>query len=153
MLSALDQSSDKIKGLKAGADDYVSKPFNYEELLLRIEKQLEKNRIEKGKLEIVKLYDNRINFTAQIIMNEAGEHLMNQKECTLLKYLYENKNRAVSREELYANVWSYEFFPNSRTVDNHIASLRKMLHPPQNMNKSIIQSARGIGYKLLIEDF
>jgi len=66
MLSALDQSSDKIKGLKAGADDYMAKPFNYEELLLRINKQLKSHRNNHGEAEEINILDNKINFTSNL---------------------------------------------------------------------------------------
>lgn len=148
MLSALDQSSDKINGLKAGADDYIAKPFNYEELLLRIQKQLDKSRKRTGESEEIYIGENLINFTSNTITSGSQNYSMNQKETALLKYLYANKNRVVSREEIYANVWNYQSFPNSRTVDNHITALRKALHT--NDRKSYIQSERGIGYKLIV---
>tara|TARA_B100000497_G_C7663903_1_gene400099 strand:+ start:922 stop:1614 length:693 start_codon:yes stop_codon:yes gene_type:complete len=150
MLSALDQSSDKIKGLKAGADDYMAKPFNYEELLLRINKQLKSHRNNHGEAEEINILNNIINFTSNTISNITGTHKMNQKEAALMKYLYENKNRVLSREELYAHVWNYNTFPNSRTVDNHITSLRKALKGKDI--KSLIQTERGIGYKLVLLD-
>ena len=149
MLSALNQSTDKIKGLKAGADDYVAKPFNYEELLLRIEKQLDKQRVYRREAKITKIGNNIINITSQTIESEKGVYQMNQKETALILYLINNQNRVISRKEIYANVWKYENFPNSRTVDNHVASLRKALF--WDKDRPLIQSVRGIGYKMIID--
>ncbi|MEE9371600.1 MAG: response regulator transcription factor [Saprospiraceae bacterium] len=150
MLSALNQSTDRVKGLKAGADDYISKPFNYEELVLRIEKQLEKNRKMQGQINTFTIGHNTIDITNNIISNSKGQYQMNSKESLLLKYLFDNKNRVVSREEILANVWGYDTFPHSRTVDNYIASIRKGLLSKATDKKFIILSERGIGYKLII---
>lgn len=149
MLSALNQSTDKIKGLKAGADDYVSKPFNYEELLLRIEKQLDRHRIQQGDAEILNIGENIVNLTSQTIQNERGTYQMNSKETALIKYFFDHQNRVISRKEIFANVWQYDNFPNSRTVDNHVASIRKALIWEDE--KPLIQSERGIGYKLILD--
>ena len=147
MLSALGMAKDKISGLKAGADDYVAKPFNYEELLLRIQKQLDKSVIRTGKNQVYKLDGISIDFTLnQISRTDQGIYKMSTKEAALLKYLLDNKNRVISRKEILANVWGYENFPNSRTVDNHIASLRKSL---THNDESPIISERGIGYRFV----
>ena len=150
MLSALDQTNDRIKGLRAGADDYVNKPFNYEELLIRIEKQLQKKRIRDGNPEEIMIGKNLINLSSSTISNSKGTKQLTSKELTLLKYLYNNKNRVISREELLANVWGYSSFPNSRTVDNYISVLRKALTTEKG-KREFIYSQRGIGYKLLID--
>ena len=148
VLSALGQSIDRVKGLKAGADDYVNKPFNYEELLLRIEKQLQKTLDPSQYKSIIKIGKNTINTIDHIISNNNGSQPLSSKEMNLIKYMYANRNRVISREELFANVWGYDSFPNSRTVDNYISILRKYLM--DGSGQDYIQSERGIGYKLIV---
>ncbi len=148
MLSALDQSVDRVKGLKAGADDYVNKPFNYEELLLRIQKQLDKVKFHNSEATTINIGTNQIDLVSYTIKNAKGLHQMSSKEASLIKYLYDNKNRVISREEIFANVWEYKSFPNSRTVDNYISSLRKYLACEKNTG--FIHSERGVGYKLIL---
>lgn len=149
ILSALDQSIDRIKGLKAGADDYVNKPFNYEELLLRIQKQLNRNNSAFFDSNTIKIGNSIVHLASSTLRNSSNTYNLNPKELALIKYLYENKNRVVSREELYANVWGYTSFPNSRTVDNYISAIRKYLTDEEERTEYIL-SERGIGYKLLI---
>jgi two-component system alkaline phosphatase synthesis response regulator PhoP len=148
ILSALDQSVDRIKGLKAGADDYINKPFNYDELLIRIQKQIARNK--KSLLEeLIVIGSNKIDFAKNCINNKSGTHQLNPKESLLLKYLIENANRTISRQELMAKVWEYDSFPNSRTVDNYISALRKYL-TKDDLNQEYIRSERGIGYRLIL---
>lgn len=149
ILSALDQSIDRIKGLKAGADDYVNKPFNYEELLLRIQKQLNRNNSAFFDSNTIKIGNSIVHLASSTLRNSSNTYNLNPKELALIKYLYENKNRVVSREELYANVWGYTSFPHSRTVDNYISAIRKYLTDEEERTEYIL-SERGIGYKLLI---
>lgn len=151
MLSALDQSVDRIKGLKAGADDYINKPFNYEELFLRIQKQLRKTRNKKSGAETITIGTSKINLVSHTLKNPSGSHKLKTKEIALVKYLYDNRNRVISREEIFANVWGYKSFPNSRTVDNYISSLRKYLGGGDE-GADFIQSERGVGYKLILEE-
>lgn len=150
ILSALDHPSKRIKGLKAGADDYITKPFEYEELLLRIQKQIEKTRIQSGSQKKITIGNIEINLSNnKIKYNDSESHDLTSKETALLAYLYANRNRPISRKEILANVWGYESFPNSRTVDNHITSLRKAF---KELGEELFKSERGIGYRLIIND-
>lgn len=150
MLSARSGSSDRVTGLKRGADDYLTKPFNLEELLLRIEKLIEKNR----KLQVSSTIGdqfafggNAIDFKAQTAVNSRGENLsLSKKEVMLLKLLIEYKNEVVSREKILQSVWGYQVFPTTRTIDNFILSFRKYFEPDPREPKHF-HSVRGVGYK------
>jgi len=150
MLSARSGSADRIVGLKRGADDYLTKPFNLEELLLRVEKLIEKNKKLQEKTTLGITYDfggNSIDFRAQLAVNFKGEEIsLSKKEVMLLKLLIEYKNEVVSREKILQAVWGYNVFPTTRTIDNFILNFRKYfesdLREPQ-----YFQSVRGVGYK------
>jgi two-component system alkaline phosphatase synthesis response regulator PhoP len=150
MLSARSGSSDRVTGLKRGADDYLTKPFNLEELLLRIEKLIDKNRKLQVNSNIGDQYDfgaNRIDFKAQIASNAKGEQIsLSKKEVMLLKLLIEYKNEVVSREKILQAVWGYQVFPTTRTIDNFILSFRKYFEPDPREPKHF-HSVRGVGYK------
>lgn len=150
MLSARSGSSDRVTGLKRGADDYLTKPFNLEELLLRVDKLIEKNR----KLQVSSTIGdqfafggNTIDFKAQTAVNSRGENLsLSKKEVMLLKLLIEYKNEVVSREKILQSVWGYQVFPTTRTIDNFILSFRKYFEPDPREPKHF-HSVRGVGYK------
>jgi two-component system alkaline phosphatase synthesis response regulator PhoP len=150
MLSARSGSSDRVTGLKRGADDYLTKPFNLEELLLRIEKLIDKNRKLQVNSNIGDQYDfgaNRIDFKAQIAFNAKGDQIsLSKKEVMLLKLLIEYKNEVVSREKILQAVWGYQVFPTTRTIDNFILSFRKYFEPDPREPKHF-HSVRGVGYK------
>lgn len=150
MLSARSGSADRVTGLKRGADDYLTKPFNLEELLLRVDKLIEKNR----KLQVSSTIGdqfafggNAIDFKAQTAVNSRGEQLsLSKKEVMLLKLLIEYKNEVVSREKILQSVWGYQVFPTTRTIDNFILSFRKYFEPDPREPKHF-HSVRGVGYK------
>lgn len=150
MLSARSASADRVTGLKRGADDYLTKPFNLEELLLRVDKLIEKNR----KLQVSSTIGdqfafggNAIDFKAQTAVNSRGENLsLSKKEVMLLKLLIEYKNEVVSREKILQSVWGYQVFPTTRTIDNFILSFRKYFEPDPREPKHF-HSVRGVGYK------
>jgi two-component system alkaline phosphatase synthesis response regulator PhoP len=150
MLSARSGSADRVTGLKRGADDYLTKPFNLEELLLRIEKLIEKNRKLQDTSSIGDQYSfggNAIDFRAQTATNTRGENLsLSKKEVMLLKLLIEYKNEVVSREKILQAVWGYQVFPTTRTIDNFILSFRKYFEPDPREPKHF-HSVRGVGYK------
>ena len=150
MLRARSGSSDRVTGLKRGADDYLTKPFNLEELLLRIEKLIDKNRKLQVNSNIGDQYDfgaNRIDFKAQIASNSKGEQIsLSKKEVMLLKLLIEYKNEVVSREKILQAVWGYQVFPTTRTIDNFILSFRKYFELDPREPKHF-HSVRGVGYK------
>lgn len=150
ILSAKDTSADRVFGLKKGADDYLTKPFNLEELLLRIQKLIEKNRKMQEKDFIGDTYSfgkNTIDFKAQEVVTRNGERLqISKKEAMLLKLLIENKNEVVTREKILQAVWGYNVYPTTRTIDNFILNFRKYFEE-DSRNPQYFHSVRGVGYK------
>lgn len=150
ILSARNASSDKVLGLKKGADDYLTKPFNLEELLLRVHKLIAKNQKLQQKESIGDTYrfgDNNIDFKAQEAFSKGGERIqLSKKEAMLLKLLIENKNEVVTREKILQTVWGYNVYPTTRTIDNFILNFRKYFEE-DSRNPRYFHSVRGVGYK------
>lgn len=153
MLSAKSSNADKVLGLKKGADDYITKPFNLEELLLRVQKLINKNKKLQDKETIEDRYQfgkNIIDFKAQSAINFRGENIeLSKKEIMLLKLLVENKNDVVPREKILQSVWGYNVYPTTRTVDNFILSFRKYFEE-DSRSPRYFQSIRGVGYKFTL---
>ncbi|MDR3715514.1 MAG: response regulator transcription factor [Puia sp.] len=150
MLSARNASADRVLGLKKGADDYLTKPFNLEELLLRIQKLVNKNKKIQEKDSLGELYSfgrNTIDFKAQEAITKTGERIqLSKKEAMLLKLLIENKNEVVTREKILQTVWGYNVYPTTRTIDNFVLSFRKYFEE-DSRNPEYFHSVRGVGYK------
>jgi two-component system alkaline phosphatase synthesis response regulator PhoP len=150
ILSAKNTSEDKVLGLKKGADDYMTKPFNLEELLLRVQKLINKNKRLQDKTTIGDTYSfggHTINFKAQEARTAQGERIeLSKKESMLLKLLIENKNEVVPREKILQSVWGYNVYPTTRTIDNFILSFRKYFEE-DSRNPKHFHSVRGVGYK------
>ncbi len=150
ILSAKNSSSDRVMGLKKGADDYLTKPFNLEELILRVEKLISKNKKLKEKDTIGDSYqfgNNKIDFKAQEAITRTGEKIqLSKKEAMLLKLLIENKNEVVPREKILQTVWGYNVYPTTRTIDNFILNFRKYFEA-DSRNPHFFHSVRGVGYK------
>ncbi|MBS5794657.1 MAG: response regulator transcription factor [Lachnospirales bacterium] len=148
MLTAKDSELDKIKGLDSGADDYITKPFSVMEVMARIRAQLRKIECfktnEKDDLEEMTLGIISLNKTSREVFVENNLIELTFKEYELLKYLLENKNKPLSREEILNNVWGYEYLGETRTVDIHIKTIRRKLLDAEDYIKTI----RGIGYKI-----
>ena len=147
ILSAKDTSEDRILGLKMGADDYLVKPFNLEELLLRVEKLLgRKDKMGRVVQELYEFGDNSVNFSSFEASGNGKTFFLTKKEAQLLQLLIERKNEAVSREQILKTVWGYDVYPATRTIDNFLLSFRKYFEKdPRNPEYFI--SVRGIGYK------
>lgn len=150
ILSARNSSADRVLGLKKGADDYLNKPFNLEELLLRVHKLIEKNEKLQDRNTIPDKYvfgKNTIYFKAQEATNKKNDRIrLSKKESMLLKLLIENKNEVVKREKILQTVWGYNVYPNTRTVDNLILNFRKYFEE-DSRNPRHFHSVRGVGYK------
>lgn len=154
ILSAKNTSHDRVLGLKKGADDYLTKPFNLEELLLRVEKLIQKNRKIHDKDSVGDIYifgKNRIDFKAQEATNFKGEKIqLSKKENMLLQLLIENQNEVVTREKILQQVWGYNVYPTTRTIDNFILNFRKYFEA-DSRNPVYFHSARGVGYRFVNE--
>lgn len=139
-LTAKDDIESKIHGLRGGADDYIVKPFEILELLVRIEKVLERS----DKLSnVLKVLDLEINMSEHTVRKKGIEIPLKPKEFELLSVLVRNKNIAISREKLLSMVWGYEYMGETRTVDVHIGQLRKKLGLNDN-----IKTVSKMGYRL-----
>jgi two-component system alkaline phosphatase synthesis response regulator PhoP len=150
ILSARDSPDDRILGLKTGADDYLAKPFTYEELLLRIQKLLKRSsRTPDTDEEIFRFGENEINFITHEAKCKSGIINLTKKEIMLLKLLVDRKNQVVSRNQILRTVWGYEVFPSTRTIDNFMLSFRKYFEKDP-AHPVFFHSVRGIGYKLVV---
>ncbi|MCM5529444.1 response regulator transcription factor [Parasegetibacter sp. NRK P23] len=150
ILSAKNTPADKITGLKKGADDYLTKPFNLEELLLRVDKLISKNKRIQDRETVGDTYtfgSNKVDFKAQEATIKDGSVIsLSKKEAMLLKLLVENKNEVVTREKILQTVWGYNVYPTTRTIDNFILNFRKYFEE-DTRNPRYFHSVRGVGYK------
>jgi two-component system alkaline phosphatase synthesis response regulator PhoP len=153
-LTARGAADDRIRGLEAGGDDYLAKPFHLRELLLRIEAILRRrtwyeqsppsgSRLEFG--------GNVIDFASYQARGWDGrEHSLTQKEAMILKALAERAGEVVSREEILEKVWGYDVFPSTRTIDNFVVRLRRRFEPNPEAPRHL-HTSRGVGYRLTLE--
>jgi two-component system alkaline phosphatase synthesis response regulator PhoP len=145
-LSAKSSGSDRIEGLKSGADDYLTKPFNLEELLLRVQILL-KRYPGSEKEDIYNFGPFSINFSSfEITLKDGSKTVLPNREMQLLKLLTSRENQVVSRDEIMKNIWAPDENPSSRTIDNFILSFRKIFEE-DTRNPRFFHSIRGIGYK------
>lgn len=150
MLTARDQTYDKVSGLKTGADDYLTKPFEMAELLARIEALLRRAATNAGPGENVYPFgDFRLDVRRQQLKRGRAVIPLSTQEFKLLKYLYEHRGQVVDRDELLRAVWGYDESTYTRTVDVHVAWLRQKLDDRDS--PSIILTVRGRGYKFAEE--
>lgn len=148
-ITAKDTTADKIVGLKKGADDYITKPFNLEELLLRIQILLKRSiQNTSTSIEEYEFGINKVNFKSFEATGNQGEFKLTKKEAMLLKLLIERRGEVVSRQQILQSVWGYDVYPSTRTIDNFILSFRKYFELDPK-NPSFFFSVRGIGYRFM----
>jgi len=148
-LTAKDATHDRVHGLKKGADDYLTKPFNLEELLLRIKNLIK--RTSKTPANIIEEYnfgENKVNFVTYEAEGNDGRFTLTKKEAMLLKLLIDRRNEVVSRQQILQSVWGYDVYPSTRTIDNFILSFRKYFEEDPK-SPQFFQSVRGVGYKFV----
>lgn len=148
-LSARNNTQDRILGLRKGGDDYLTKPFNLEELLLRVQKLLGRVRMNSENPFTIHEYrfgNNYVNFDSFEAQGVHGSFMLTKKESMLLKLLIENKGQVVSREKILQTVWGYNVYPSTRTIDNFILAFRKYFEK-EPKRPEFFHSMRGVGYK------
>ena len=148
MLTARGQEIDKVVGLELGADDYVTKPFSIRELLARVRAILRRTEGRKKRLSRYRFADVELDF--ETYRGKRGEEPldMSPREFELLRYLIERKGETVSRDRLLEDVWGYESYPSTRTVDTHIAKLRAKIGDSGSEPRHIL-TIHGVGYKFV----
>lgn len=153
MLTARDDIIDKILGMEIGADDYITKPFEIREVVARINaifrrcgKEITNNNTEKIQDNANDEGNFSINFDTRIVVKNGQEILLKRKEFDLLSFLYKNKGIVFTRKQLLNEVWGYDYYGDTRTVDVHIRRLRS--HLGENKDDSIIDTVFGVGYVL-----
>lgn len=146
MLTARDAVMDKVSGLDSGANDYMTKPFEIEELLARIRAQLKQNEIGQNAKQEEMIFKNiKILPSSREVFIDGEDVYLTQKEYDLFFYLLSNKNQVLSREQIIESVWGYDYFGDTNTVDVYVRYLRKKI---DQYSPSVISSVRGIGYMI-----
>lgn len=149
MLTAKAEEVDRVVGLEVGADDYVTKPFSMRELLARIQVQLRRSaRVGDRGISRYKFGDVDIDFDRYVATKNGTSVDLTSKEFEIIRLLVQNRGELVSRDRMLDEVWGYEAFPTTRTVDNHILKLRKKLEDDP-ANPRFILSIYGEGYKFV----
>lgn len=148
MLTARNDIVDKIKGLELGADDYITKPFNIKECIVRVNVALRRmdKIINSEDGSCINIDNIKINIDSKLVYLNNEEVKLKPRERGLLFYLLSNKNVALSREKILDSVWGYDYYGDPRTVDVHIRRLRQKLD-----NKELIQTSFGTGYMLKVD--
>lgn len=152
-LTAKDETDDRVQGLAAGGDDYLTKPFDLRELLLRVQAILRRGRwyAEGTESATLNFSGNEVSWRSYRATSHDGRtHDLTHKEAMILKCLSEKEGQIVSREEILDTVWGYEAFPSTRTIDNFIVRLRKRfeIEPERPLH---LHTARGVGYRFTLE--
>ncbi len=148
MLTARGQETDKIRGLDAGADDYVTKPFSVNELIARIRAVLRRTARVTSVVDSAEIGAAHINFAAHTVTRAGEEHQLSSYELELLRLLVERVGHPVSRDQILQRVWGLDATPTNRTVDNFIVKLRKKIEPLPDKPQHIL-TVYGFGYKLV----
>lgn len=148
MLTALSGTDDKVAGLDAGADDYLTKPFEFEELLARVRAMLRRGEASEGRL--LECDDLSLDLYTRMAKRGEMEFELSNKEFGLLEYLMRNPNRVLSRTQITEKVWDMNYEPGSNVIDVYISSLRKKID--RGFERELIHTIKGAGYRFGIMD-
>ena|SRR5699024_5997364 len=146
LLTARDQVHDKVSGLDLGANDYVSKPFQIEELLARVRVHLRQGKMRKTDGETLQMGDLHIDLNSRDVKRGSNMITLTPREYDLLVYLLENKNIVLTREQLIEQVWGFDYFGDTNVVDVYIRYLRQKID--KGFDNPYIQTVRGVGYTI-----
>lgn len=148
MLTALSSTDDKVSGLDAGADDYITKPFEFEELLARLRALLRRGEASEGRT--LRCDDLELDlYTRTATRGEVSAELSN-KEFALLEYLMRNQDRVLSRAQIAERVWDMNFEPGSNVIDVYVSSLRKKID--RGFDRELLHTIKGAGYRFGVMD-
>jgi len=147
VLSAASDVSDKVLLLELGADDYVTKPFSPRELLARVRAALRRT-VRKETGDLISFDGISVDFTKMEVTRDGEPIFLTAQEFKTLKFLAQNPERVISRDELLNEVWGYQNYPSTRTVDNHILKLRQKLERDPS-NPTHFRTVHGVGYKFV----
>ncbi|THF67237.1 response regulator transcription factor [Pseudothauera nasutitermitis] len=146
ILSAVDESGDRVEGLRAGAEDYLGKPFDFTELLLRLEGLVRRCGVLPDDEKVLVLDDLVIDLRQRRV-TRGGEAIdLTEKEFALLQVLAENLGRTVTRAMLLEKVWGYQFDPQTNLIDVHVSKLRGKID--RNFPRTLLRTVRSVGYAL-----
>ncbi|MBN2416372.1 response regulator transcription factor [bacterium] len=148
MLTARGEEIDKVLGLEIGADDYITKPFSVRELLARIKAVMRRTGTGESAVTPVRFGRLQVDLTRYTAHEGAGPVELTHKEFEIIRYFHRHAQTTVSRDDLIEQVWGYDAFPSTRTVDNHILKLRKKIEPDPAHPRHIL-TVHGIGYKFI----
>ncbi|WP_430487910.1 response regulator transcription factor [Priestia flexa] len=146
LLTARDSLPDKISGLDLGANDYMTKPFEIEELLARIRVWLRHQSTTVEESSILQIGDLTVDEKTRIVIREGNTIELTPREYDLLVYLLKNKNQVLSREQLLTNVWGFDYYGDTNVIDVYIRYLRKKIDAPYS--NPYLHTVRGVGYML-----
>ncbi len=148
MLTARGEEADRVRGLDLGADDYVTKPFSVSELMARERALLRRAAVAAGAPPMLRFGQVEVDFRRHAAQRSGRPVDMTRKEFALLRFLASREDAVVSRDEILNKVWGFESYPLTRTVDNHVSSLRAKLEPDP-ARPVHIQTVHGVGYKFV----
>lgn len=146
MLTAKDDTTDKVMGLDIGADDYMTKPFAIEELLARIRVTLKHKRVVESKSDIIQISSLKLDLIKYVVTYNNEIIDLTKKEFDLLSYLMHNKGTVISRDMILQKVWGYDYFGDTNVVDVYIRYLRTKID--DKYNTKFIHTVRGVGYQI-----
>lgn len=148
MVTSRKEEIDKILGLEIGADDYVTKPFSIRELLARVKALIRRSTYEPGDIEEVAFANLKIDFKKQEMLKDENPVRLSATEYRILHYFIDHEGEVISRDKFLDEVWGYDSYPTTRTVDNYILSLRKKIEDDPANPKHLL-TVHKVGYKFV----